>query len=157
MKDRIVSFKTAKLAKEKGFNESCDNWWVETLEHELDIPRSGIELFPAMEPRILGHKPLEDYHIIHGPAPSQSLLKKWLREKHNIEVEPYRTGTYEEGNPDAKLYGCEGENWNGETEEEFDLFNVYDNEYEDVLEKGLYLALKSIKINEEKNESKNNK
>lgn len=88
MQNTLIALKTAKKAKEVGFDVDCGNYWVETLEHTLDIPRNGEGVFPDHEPRILSFKPIEDYHIIHGSAPTQSLLQKYLREAHNINVLP---------------------------------------------------------------------
>lgn len=86
MKEELASFKAAKLAKEKGFDIVCDNWWVETLEHKLDCPRSGLETFPYQPPRIFRGKPFDSYYVVHAKAPTQSILQRWLREKHNIIV-----------------------------------------------------------------------
>ena len=72
IEEQYVSFETAKLANEKGFNEYCnsdyckglinypmeDNWWTNS-----DINYDG---------RI--------------SRPTQSLLARWLREKHNIFI-----------------------------------------------------------------------
>lgn len=87
MKEQLIEFSTAKLAKEKGFDVKCGKWYVETLKHELDIPRSGLVKFPAHKPRVLHHEPKEDWHIIHCSAPTQSLLQKWLKEVHQLFVE----------------------------------------------------------------------
>lgn len=81
-----INFELAKLLKEKGFDKECKNFWVETLEHELDIPRSGVEVFPKIEPRILNHKPIEDYHLTHCVAPTIAEVIMWLYEKHGIWI-----------------------------------------------------------------------
>lgn len=60
MKDQLISFKTAKLAKERGFN------WSSTYTYEKDY-----------------NKTIE---IILYKAPTQSLLQKWLREVHNTHI-----------------------------------------------------------------------
>ena len=86
MREELVTFETAKLAKEKGFNIECGKYWVETLEHELDLPRSGIEIFPPHAPRVLEYKPVEEYDIVHASAPTQSLLQRWLREEHKLHI-----------------------------------------------------------------------
>lgn len=88
MKDELVTFETAKLAKEKEFtlnslasyvsidgdkdNIQLDYAWAEVNEFEFtqeDIKCSDENNCPAYL------------------APTQSLLQKWLREKHNIIVE----------------------------------------------------------------------
>ena len=81
MKEQLISFETAKLAKEKGFDALCydafnskgnlySNGWCEYLyDNKVEIPfRSGV---------------LESKDVL---APTQSLLAKWLREKHEIDI-----------------------------------------------------------------------
>lgn len=69
MKDQLVSFETAILAKEKGFSEEVTYGYDQFGRnfHRDYIPH--------------------DYNI-RGliSAPTQSLLQKWLREKHNIDL-----------------------------------------------------------------------
>lgn len=71
MKDELISFDCAKLAKEKGFNGSTrkENYYS-----------SDSKLNREMEWRSFD----SDIHIF---APTQSLLQRWLREKHNIIVQ----------------------------------------------------------------------
>ena len=80
MKDQLISFTTAKLAREKGFNANCFSLYT----------------------RAKDQVPMYDYHAtrldkMHDgwnfnsqtdifSAPAQSLLQKWLRKKHNIYV-----------------------------------------------------------------------
>ena len=81
MEDTRVTFETAKLAKEKGFDALCydafnskgnlySNGWCEYLyDNKVEIPfRSGV---------------LESKDVL---APTQSILAKWLREEHNIHI-----------------------------------------------------------------------
>ena len=81
MEDTIVTFETAKLAKEKGLDALCydafnymgnlySNGWCEYLyDNKVEIPfRSGV---------------LESQDTL---APTHSLFAKWLREEHNIIV-----------------------------------------------------------------------
>ena len=81
MEDTRVTFETAKLAKEKGFDALCydafnsmenlySNGWCEYLyDNKVEIPfRSGV---------------LESQDIL---APTQSLLTKWLRKEYSIHV-----------------------------------------------------------------------
>lgn len=135
MKENIVTFQVAKLAKEKGFGVDTGEYWVETLEHELDIPRSGIEKFPSHKPRILGHKPSGNFHIIHG-APTQALLQKWLREIHNIDIIIWKNGI--DGS-----YRVEDILLNNKELTDLEFEDSFDN-YENALEEGLYEALKLI-------------
>ena len=130
MEDTRVTFETAKLAKEKGFNTLCydafnskgnlySNGWCEYLyDNKVEIPfRSGV---------------LESQDIL---APTQSLLAKWLREEYNIIVLVdyegidgyyYKFYSYKEGN---KNYDASDKNY---------------NTYEEAYEIGLQEALKLI-------------
>ena len=81
MEDTRITFETAKLAKEKGFNALCydafnskgnlySNGWCEYIyDNKVEIP--------------FGSGVLESQDIL---APTQSLLAKWLREEHNIHA-----------------------------------------------------------------------
>lgn len=71
MKDELVSFKTAKLAKDKGFNlplSSNNNYFNSS---------GNVRPYMSFTPASLA------YYI---DAPTQTLLQRWLREKHNIIV-----------------------------------------------------------------------
>ena len=88
MEEEIISFETAKLAKEKGFNQWC--------RHRYN--KEKIEPSPWLKSNIVG-KPLKmDQNQIF--APTQSLLAKWLREKHNKyisishDILPSKDGIY---------------------------------------------------------------
>ena len=63
MKEELISFETAKLAKEKGYTQ-------EWLDHYEYYKEDGSL-----------HNWKYDY-----PAPTQSLLQKWLREVHEIHI-----------------------------------------------------------------------
>ena len=123
MEDTKITFKTAKLAKEKGFDASCydafnskgnlySNGWCEYLyDNKVEIPfRSGV---------------LESQDVL---APTQSLLAKWLREKHNIHLIAY------------KNINIDGYDWCYITTDGITNINSYKT-YEEALEAGLYQAL----------------
>lgn len=76
MKDELISFETAKLAKEKGFigiKSQANNWYYENG----DIHN---------EKNIRGYKGLKGWNAweatqgVRWDAPTQSLLKRWLRD-----------------------------------------------------------------------------
>ena len=73
MKEQLISFETAKLAKEKGLPQ--DNFYFE--DYEARVPFYGLdnELNKGDEDRFGQCKSI-----------SQSLLQKWLREKHKIHI-----------------------------------------------------------------------
>ena len=114
MEDTLITFETAKLAKEKGFDIKTKYSWY--------VPDNS-------KPIIEKHKPDGLYYL---SCPTQSLLAKWLREEHNIIVLVdyegidgyyYKFYSYKEGN---KNYDASYKNY---------------NTYEEALEAGLYQAL----------------
>ena len=65
MEDTLITFETAKLAKKKGFLKE----WAD-LAYKKD------------DQKLYGDTGIyTDY-----PAPTQSLLAKWLREEHNLHI-----------------------------------------------------------------------
>lgn len=72
-----VSFETAKLLKEKGFNESCYQKYDD--EGYLSFNHVGY---------INSDKPCDDFYAL---APTLQMAMKWLREEHSIIiiVEPH--------------------------------------------------------------------
>ena len=71
MEDTRIKFETAKLAKEKGFNE--------ILSYHYD--KTGI----------IQNVTTNNEKLDYGySAPTQSLLAKWLREEHNIHLIAYK-------------------------------------------------------------------
>ena len=122
MREQLISFETAKLAKEKGLPQ--DNFYFE--DYETEVPFYGLdnELNKGDEDRFGQCKSI-----------SQSLLAKWLREEHNIIVLVdyegidgyyYKFYSYKEGN---KNYDASDKNY---------------NTYEEAYEIGLQEALKLI-------------
>lgn len=69
MKQRI-NFETAKLAKEKGFDEQVSNYWHPNYEGSNDM---GTDNFNRDSWR-------EGYYSL----PTQSALQTWLRNKHGL-------------------------------------------------------------------------
>ena len=140
MKEEIISLKTAKLAKEKGFNEICKNGYYETLAHTLDCGRGGEMDFPYIEPRILERRNY-DHSVLIAQAPTQSLLQRWLREVHNIIVDV----VYDENSEDQfeyflSIYKDRLDIINTEHE----LYDMFWDNYEEAFEEGLQEALKLI-------------
>lgn len=66
MKEQLILFDTAKLAKEKGFNVYCETSY-NTRKNICFLKSSFLP-------------------TTHYPAPTQSLLQKWLREEHNLNI-----------------------------------------------------------------------
>lgn len=121
MKEQLISFDTAKLAKEKGFVYNTEwSYDGETLTSYSFIPDH-----PA--------NTSDDY-----PAPTQSLLQKWLREKYGLIVTVYYVGL----EYNAQLQ------WKTDSDPlEYDEVNsnlYFHEHWEDALEAGLVEALKLI-------------
>lgn len=120
MKEQLISFETAKLAKEKRF---CGSFWVENYFH-----------FDGRLSRDVRAETFnEDCHI---EASTQSLLQKWLREKHRIIVS-VATNALEYHFPMIGFAEVNAFQMKGPT------FKVYKT-YEEALEAGLFEALKLI-------------
>lgn len=136
MKEQLVNFEIAKLAKEKGFDEetyafyNSANDLINPLQsHKGNEHVNHIILSKYNSSKAYDSLTRKDATIY--AAPTQSLLQKWLRDVHNIIVfiNPYPT-TYAcvvEYNKRGAKYGT-------------DLYDTY----EEALEKGLIFALKII-------------
>ena len=120
MKDKLIEFKTAKLAKEKGFNWECRFLYQSELGWEegkgVDYNWNSFDSFSA---------------------PTQSLLQRWLREVHQIMIIIDSCG-------DNKTCSWEFYYNNGEDFLKSEECDWYDD-YETSLEKALQEALKLIK------------
>jgi hypothetical protein len=82
MEETLITFETAKLAKEKGFDIPCENFYVEYLDDDV------VDLFNYEEQRGSGFAELyRNNKESKFSAPTQSLLQKWLREIHGIIVQ----------------------------------------------------------------------
>ena len=128
MKEELISFETAVLAKEKGFNEYC--------RYRYDKPSNNLSSWPFHE------ADEESWHdnssCVGESAPTQSLLQKWLREEYGFHVDiVFNNGTrgynylefYEKCAPLASQTNHSQ--------------NTYDT-YEQALEEGLKEALKLL-------------
>ena len=131
LKEELISFETAKLAKDKGFN------WKVSLHYESN----GDRFFDKVECNF------NNVELICS-APTQSLLQKWLREVHNIIVtsKPYQDDVSNETDEDIEFQTL----WENEILDVKDSYNIFSDytfyhSYEEALEIGLYQALKLIK------------
>mgnify|MGYP001611543625 CR=1 FL=1 len=119
MKDQLISLEVAKLAREKGFN------FYQINQYSNDV-----------NPTMLYNYTLEQCKLFNDVyyAPTQNLLQKWLREKHNIVVYAiaYYNGKVANGHDYA-----------------YEIYNITNNNvyksWEEALEAGLLQALKLIK------------
>jgi len=124
MNEQLISFKTAKLAKENGFELSYvnDDWEYHYTDDGKLLKRNIITM-----------------------VSTQSLLQKWLREQHKIEVNIsweqnmgwfYIIAWLYESNDMIKL----------ELDDIYNMKSEYKT-YEEALEDGLYQAIDLIKLN----------
>jgi hypothetical protein len=136
MQEQLISFETATLAKEKGFNIPVWNYWQSNIEGKWNNFLLSDEI--GFHPILDDYNEISDKHI---SQPSQSLLQKWIREVHHIHVILH---------PHFDNYG-DYEGW-----EHIKSYSLLDGSvavrcmsghetYEDALENGLYEGLKLIK------------
>ncbi len=122
MTDTIISFEVAKLAKEKGFDV--------TVQHFYGKDQN--ELYDAWG----SNKELKNWCT----APTQSLLQKWLREKHDIVIKcdsmtrDFNNGGYKDWYCDIRTIS---HHIAGEARDGFET-------YEEALEQGLLEALELL-------------
>jgi len=80
MEEQLISFETAKLAKEKKFNSSCSNYfryWYNEIQERHQMKEAD---YNSIVDSLVKDK--EELFT----RPTQSLLQKWLREVHDIIV-----------------------------------------------------------------------
>lgn len=121
MKEQLISFETAKLAKEKGFPQNF------SYAQFINMGKGEWKFYNKEDADNLDDS-IGIGKNIRCSAPTQSLLQKWLRKVHGIDVLPYKVG-----DKYTTVYnGSENEGLK--------------NTYEEALEKGLQEALKLIKV-----------
>ena len=81
MEDEIVSFETAMLLKEKGFNEPCSHYYEDNDLYKLGYYHGEGTGFVRNNSPIDGRLLCEKMQCT---APTQSLAQKWLRETRNV-------------------------------------------------------------------------
>ena len=126
IEEQYVSFETAKLAKEKGFNEPCRHYYLDGAK-EVNNENIMIHDLPY---------PYNSTDKNYFAAPTQALLARWLREKHKlfIEVTVDSIRLIREG--DSKIVNLKNADYTN-NKEEF-------RSYEEAMEAGLQDALKLL-------------
>lgn len=90
MKEELITFEIAKLAKEKGFD-----WPV----YSFYYANGTLVRFSSYD--VEGYKNWEGWYYweptvnLRTSAPTQSLLQRWLREEKEIDIYVYRTWRYD--------------------------------------------------------------
>ena len=139
MEEELISFKTAKLAKEKGFHIMPDMFFddIDTLRSTNILKMPGC--YPGSVSFVSIYQEVDVYY-----APTQSDLQKWLREVHNIHI----TIIY-----DWHLFHVNIMSMQSNVSLESSLTGITPHKfttYEEALEQGLLAALKLIKEKYEK-------
>lgn len=138
-----VTFETAKLAKEKGFNEPSTH--IYTIGFGGIKEDKTVRKFGNYEDndKLLQPVTLSKGQLHLALAPTQSLLQKWLREVHDIDIiiNTYRS-------QDNKWYKF------FISEKSKDVLKSDDyKSYEDSLEDGLFEGLKRVEISAKTNKT----
>ena len=135
MQETLVTFETAKLAKEKGFNIPCRYLFYTWLGSVSEIDNEDLETNENLENTALKEGLHKDLWIVRSTQP---LLQKWLREVHKLHI------SFE---PELDVWIIEIRKLNGINGNP--LFIGYPDleykSYEEALEAGLQEALKLIK------------
>ena len=142
MEDEIVSFETAMLLKEKGFNEPCSYYYEDDDLYKLGYYHGDGTGFVRNNSPIDGRFLCEKMQCT---APTQSLAQKWLRETRNItfNANPH-------SNDGKIIYVVTIKVISSNKYVDFNVMmdnsnkaTMFDN-YEDAIEAGLKYCLKSI-------------
>lgn len=146
MKEQLVSFESAKLAKEKGFKSIGSRYIYNTVPNmgfKLGIPYKVTEQSKHFSTFVnFQENSFDDCY----EAPTQSLLQKWLREEHKLFISittftvKYTTYTIYKLKDIVDIIYFNARNINDEKSRS----DHYDT-YEDALEDALINALKLIK------------
>lgn len=153
MKEQVISFETAKLAKEKGFEWPVKSHYQISLTERVH-PEDGKSGSFGWEK---GELSLQDGYFInnwkesdftnkswyHCAAPTQALLQKWVREEHNLHIYISTTPSFDSMESHKSKY-------KSHVRKPFSPFTwttayyFLGDSYEEALEKGLVEALKII-------------
>ena len=128
LKEKLISFETAKLAKEKGFDIETKGFYNNGIFVNTGSEIGQYHSFHNGRPKINDDKICS--------APTQSLLQKWLREVHNVSIKIDDYYTYSRVRFDYNI--CE---LGSQEDNPVGVFETY----EEALEIGLQEALKQIK------------
>ena len=143
MEDEIVSFETAMLLKEKGFNEPCSHYYEDNDLYKLGYYHGEGTGFVRNNSPIDGRLLCEKMQCT---APTQSLAQKWIRETHNMNVSPSLTSRWKGINYIITIDKVISDS-------EIEIAFIVDSNskeikkcktYEEALEEGLKYCLKSI-------------
>lgn len=152
--EQLISFETAKLAREKGFNIETFTAYIGNTFFKSEPEPNGYDGWELAESNNWNRKnwvftksgsscfgcKLDNVKYFEAcSAPTQSLLQKWLREVHNIHISINITNI---GRYYAQVFKFQPENRSNmlffESQNSFDKVDTH----EKALEQGLQEALK---------------
>lgn len=86
--DQLVTYEVAKLAKEKGFDGECRDFYCnDKLQKRISVTSCNRQVTSF---DYCSNTMLEDYdspkEYYHYAAPTQSLLQRWLREEKGLHI-----------------------------------------------------------------------
>ncbi len=113
-----INFRTAKLAREKGYDEDCDSVY-DIYGNIIDIDNYSLGIIP-------------EYCC---QAPYQAELQEWLRNEHGVSVLVYLDETL------SYIWTITGLHPSASIQEFHQSNEVWCGHYEDCLEDGLRTAL----------------
>ena len=158
MTEQLISYETAKLAKEKGFNERGHYFYKVKSENDIELYGCTKKQLVTVKSYVRIYHKVRDYHtnkeklnakLYRCSAPTQSLLAKWLREKYDIEINITRMppeaikSSFNKGNKRIKKYNMWVSSLNGNPRIENP--SLFFDHYGEAFEIGLQEALKLIK------------
>ena len=126
MKEQLITFETAKLAKEKGFENKTPHKLRRDYYNHLGEINGDVTLYIKA---YVNKKSTRNLETID--APTQSLLQKWLREEHQLYVL-------------INYVNKEQFNWEINMLQHGEYGIGFRGSYEEALERGLVAALKLI-------------
>lgn len=139
MKEQLITFETAVLAKEKGFDVECLNFYTKPRSKMFGIDEHGRSYFMYNKPKSLytiGSAAALNIESVYF-APTQSLLQKFIRETRGVHIEIHRnaSGYYwsmckSDGGTDLGWSDISGSNYSG----------VWDS-FQEALENALQIQL----------------
>jgi len=131
MKEVIISFETAKLAKEKKFDIPTLHCYEWVKNHGVTVCKN--EQTKGSLDNWNNHTGEENgYNLIFYSAPTQSLLQKWLRDVYQLHITVFYTS---ENKYEYSVGGNDKSSMHHEL-----VMDLFDS-YEEALEKGLEYCL----------------
>ena len=108
-----VSFETAKLLKEKGFNEACNRVYQGPNLKYTTLPTSPLMSLGELggfHPKQLYVNNNELGDIVYT-APTLQMARKWLKEKYNIHIEIVHLNADRHTYHLYRYYSCQSERY----------------------------------------------